>query len=617
MKVVSGKLQPVAPLEKTGNVASPSRSAASLLRKGRAWTQWLAGLVLLTHLSVSLAGDIDGRFAFRGEVSLEGEFAHGMFDFRIEVYDAATGGALIAGPLFHDAVDVDAGWFELELDFGQLFGPDKLWLEVALKPSSADDYLTLDPRYDMRAAPHALWAANGPDGSWLRNGNVIHYPPGYVSIGDASFEPLYVESSGSTPPFRAAVANNSALVVMDNAGVIIGGPGLAPDNGLRVVGPVRLGQITANAALAIDAEGVDRGMTVHDPDGSGALINLAALTSRPDGTALRGVATATSGSTAGIRGRTAGTSAGIGVFGDATSATGGTVGVLGRSDSPNGFGIVAKNTSATDAVAAKFDGNVVISGNDAGDSLRVETGGQSKIRVVSNGGVVFGSEALEPGVNRAAVAGPVQIGSDSTSAYVVIDAPSGDPLRIRNPAGTVLRVFSGNGGTSIGANSSPPANGLRLAGDLRIDPVQRWSVHVANTVHPLDLTNAGYIDVDVLACSAGTTCEHRAPVVLPDGAEVTELRAYFNDNHSGLEASADLRLWGTSGTATSIARVNSGVVATPGLGHEAFDTTIGAGTIDNDNFSYFLLIRVGSAGDYQQIGFIGARISYTTEGVTP
>lgn len=88
--------------------------------------------------------------------------ANGPYDFRFILYDSQASGLQIGTPIIQ-GLGVTEGQFSLQLDFGNVFDGQKVWLEIGVRPSgSTDPYVTLSPRQEITAAPYAVYALNIP-----------------------------------------------------------------------------------------------------------------------------------------------------------------------------------------------------------------------------------------------------------------------------------------------------------------------------------------------------------------------------------------------------------------------------------------------------------------------
>jgi hypothetical protein len=119
----------------------------------------LALLVLLATLSPQLSAVPMGTaFTYQGRLNDGGNPAQGMYDLRFAIYDVASGGSSVAGPLTNAAVPVSNGLFAVTLDFGAVFGGNARWLEIAVRTNGGGAFATLAPRQPLTPAPYALYA---------------------------------------------------------------------------------------------------------------------------------------------------------------------------------------------------------------------------------------------------------------------------------------------------------------------------------------------------------------------------------------------------------------------------------------------------------------------------
>src|SRR5262245_48347752 len=79
-------------------------------------------------------------FTYQGKLESNGNPASGSHDMRFTLYDAPSGGNVIAGPICADNANVVSGLFSLTLDFGSAnatFNGDARWLAIEVRPDSA------------------------------------------------------------------------------------------------------------------------------------------------------------------------------------------------------------------------------------------------------------------------------------------------------------------------------------------------------------------------------------------------------------------------------------------------------------------------------------------------
>ena len=97
-------------------------------------------------------------FTYQGRLTDASSAANGTYQMQFALYDAASGGTQIGSTVTNPNVDVSAGVFAVQLDFGTVAfnaGSDR-YLEIAVKRLSDAAYTTLSPRQQLTAAPFAV-----------------------------------------------------------------------------------------------------------------------------------------------------------------------------------------------------------------------------------------------------------------------------------------------------------------------------------------------------------------------------------------------------------------------------------------------------------------------------
>lgn len=115
-----------------------------------------AALWLIGHAAVAQGPT---AFTYQGRLSDAGQPATGGYDLQFTLYDAATNGAIIAGPLTLEDVSVTGGIFTTQLDFGSnvFTSPGDRFLEIAVRPgASTGSFTPLAPRQRLTATPYAV-----------------------------------------------------------------------------------------------------------------------------------------------------------------------------------------------------------------------------------------------------------------------------------------------------------------------------------------------------------------------------------------------------------------------------------------------------------------------------
>ncbi|MBK9138954.1 MAG: tail fiber domain-containing protein [Verrucomicrobia bacterium] len=162
-------------------------------------------MVILTAMVLSnspaFAAPLGTAFTYQGKLADAGQPAHGAYDFRFAIYDAASGGGLVAGPLTNSPVAVSNGLFTVTLDFGSgVFTGDARWLEIGVRTHGGGDFLPLAPRQALTPVPCALFAPTAGD---LRTGASPTF------TGAVLFDPA------AGPPFAVGNTNKVANLHAD------------------------------------------------------------------------------------------------------------------------------------------------------------------------------------------------------------------------------------------------------------------------------------------------------------------------------------------------------------------------------------------------------------------
>jgi hypothetical protein len=73
-------------------------------------------------------------FTYQGRLADTGSPANGVYDFQFTIFDALSGGNLVAGPITNRSVTVTDGLFTVNLDFGTLAFPGAArWMGIGVK----------------------------------------------------------------------------------------------------------------------------------------------------------------------------------------------------------------------------------------------------------------------------------------------------------------------------------------------------------------------------------------------------------------------------------------------------------------------------------------------------
>ena len=196
-------------------------------------------------------------FTYQGKLASGGSVAAGNYDLRFAVYDSATSGTLIVGPVTNSATAVNSGLFTVTLDFGVgVFDGSARWLEIAVRTNGTGAFTTLTPRQALTPAPYALYAPNA--GTAALAGSVAAGSITSVSLADGAVTSAKIGAGAVT---SATIASNSITASQLASGaaaanLAAGGQSAVPgggmllttnatDNNLLSAGYVKLGRLDA------------------------------------------------------------------------------------------------------------------------------------------------------------------------------------------------------------------------------------------------------------------------------------------------------------------------------------------------------------------------------------
>ena len=178
--------------------------------------------VLMACLAqVSKAVPMGTAFTYQGRLMDANEPADGIYEFEFKLYDSLINGSQLNGTVSFRGVDVIDGYFTVELDFGDAFKGDRLWLEVGVRPGEESDpcvYTPLSPRMEVTAAPYALYARKAAPGHSLNA--VDGYPTNAVFVDDDG-RVVIGPSSSSTARLHVD-SNDMAYAIYTEGGNLYG-----------------------------------------------------------------------------------------------------------------------------------------------------------------------------------------------------------------------------------------------------------------------------------------------------------------------------------------------------------------------------------------------------------
>lgn len=171
-------------------------------------------------------------FTYQGKLNDGTNTATGLYDLQFTIFDCATNGNLVAGPLTNLSTGVTNGRFTLSLDFGAgvFTGPER-WLEISVRTNNASTFETLTPRQFLAAVPYAVYAATA-NAVWATNisgilpaallpANVSLLNQSQIFTGSYSFQGPSNTFAGqfvgngagltNVPPFTSVLTPNSTM----------------------------------------------------------------------------------------------------------------------------------------------------------------------------------------------------------------------------------------------------------------------------------------------------------------------------------------------------------------------------------------------------------------------
>src|SRR5580658_622638 len=80
-------------------------------------------------------------FTYQGQLNDGSNAANGSYDLRFHLYNASSGGSIIAGPITNSATPVSTGLFNVTLDFGAVFDGTVLWLQIGVRTNGAGSFI--------------------------------------------------------------------------------------------------------------------------------------------------------------------------------------------------------------------------------------------------------------------------------------------------------------------------------------------------------------------------------------------------------------------------------------------------------------------------------------------
>ena len=172
--------------------------------------------------AVVQAAPMGTAFTYQGFLYDANSPADDIYDFEFTLYDANDAGSQVGSPVAKEDVDVFAGLFTVELDFGGgPFAGDARWLQIGVRPGdSSGSFTTLSPRQELTPTPYAINAdkLDGSDSTAFASSAHDHDSL-YVNItgdsmsGSSSGTLLSVSNTGSGNGVNGEATGNFSMGV--------------------------------------------------------------------------------------------------------------------------------------------------------------------------------------------------------------------------------------------------------------------------------------------------------------------------------------------------------------------------------------------------------------------
>ena len=162
--------------------------------------QHLPFATALSLIVVLQCGAQGTAFTYQGRLNDGANPANGIYDLQFTIYDAASGGSTVAGPLTNAPVSVSNGLFTVMVDFGaSVFTGPSRWLAIGARTNgSISAHTPLTPRQPLTAAPYAVYANSAGTADAVSWNRISGVPVTIMSnmLGSVGNQPLELTVNG-------------------------------------------------------------------------------------------------------------------------------------------------------------------------------------------------------------------------------------------------------------------------------------------------------------------------------------------------------------------------------------------------------------------------------------
>jgi hypothetical protein len=173
-------------------------------------------LIAFCLLLLALPAMAETTITYQGQLQDGGEPFSGTVGMSFVLHEHDTDHLPIGPTISLNQVAVSDGLFTVELDFGEVFTGQPLWLEASV------DSTPLTPRQRITAVPMALNVPAGAGSNWQRVNDDIYFDGGNIGIGTS--EPLFPLQVITDQPFDPESSDTvvGALISVTGPGTLGG-----------------------------------------------------------------------------------------------------------------------------------------------------------------------------------------------------------------------------------------------------------------------------------------------------------------------------------------------------------------------------------------------------------